>query len=205
MWRIPVKYMSPARKPAGLKTRHETAAEKQVSAQAEESMRPRRELPMDAPARLKDHKIAAATWREIMRNYAELEAVVVTRMDMDHLLDYCIMTEQVSELDTMRGVAYHIWLELNKKHEELNAENRFDDAVLMAISVVGAFDAIVKLDARSERKRALLKQYRESLYITPRARAGAAPAKKEKEIPPDEMEQLLDDVTDYVNGDQGHG
>ena len=30
-----------------------------------------------------------------------------------------------------------------------------------------------------------------------------APAKKEQEPPPDELEQLLDDVTDFVNG-EGH-
>jgi len=59
---------------------------------------------------------------------------------------------------------------------------------------------VVKLDGRVDRKRSLLLQWRQSLYLTPRARAGAAPAKKEKEEAPDPLEMLLNDVSDFVNG-----
>jgi hypothetical protein len=47
--------------------------------------------------------------------------------------------------------------------------------------------------------------WRQSLYLTPRARAATAPTKKEKEAPPDELETLLDDVSDFVNGEKGNG
>lgn len=51
-----------------------------------------------------------------------------------------------------------------------------------------------RLDARADRKRALLLQWRQSLYLTPRARAGAVAARKQPEQPVDELERLLNEV-----------
>lgn len=165
-------------------------------------MKPRSELPQGTPARLKKHKAAAVAWRRLMRIYGELDAEIVSRLDEDLLIDYCILMEQVAELDIMRKTAYQIWLELSKKHQDLMTAEDFDEAVVYAIKVVDAFNAIVKLDARADQKRKTLHQWRQSLYLTPRSRAGVAPAPKEEEIPPDDMELLLGDVTDYVNGGQ---
>ena len=191
----------PARKPADLIVRAETKADKERRVDGERSLRPRRELPMDAPARLDGHDIARGAWRRIMRIFADLEAEVVTRLDQDLLIDYCILLEQVVELDHMRKAAYRVGLQLAERHRQLISEDKSDDAVLLAIKIVGAFDAVLKLDARADRKRDLLLKWRQSLYLTPRARAGAAPAKKEPEPPPDDFEQLLDDVSEFVNGD----
>lgn len=190
----------PARKPQDLHTRHSTQAEKDARTAAEASLKPRRELPIDAPARLKDHDIASATWRRVMRTYAELDAEIVTRLDLELLLNYCLLIEELGEISGMRKVAYLIWLELGKEHEKLTKAHQFDDAVIVATQVVGAFEAILKLDTRLDRKRALLHQWSQSLYLTPRARAGVAPSKKADEPPPDDMGQLLDDVMDYMNG-----
>ena len=193
----------PARKPQELHSKNDRhIARKQKRGEAESAMLPERSLPTTAPARLRGHKIAEDTWRRIMREYSGIEAKIVTRLDQDLLVDYCMMMEQVSELDTMRSAAFQAWLELSAHHEELKHEGQTEQAIFLAIEVVGAFDAIIKLDARSERKRALLKQYREALYLTPRARAGVAPNKKEAAPPPDPMEQLLGTVTDFVNGDE---
>lgn len=192
-------------------------------------MAPAHELPMQAPARLKGHAVAAEAWRRLMRGWSEIEAQVVTRLDMDLLVDYCILMEQVSELDRMRKVTYGLWLEMGAAHEKLKRliaeteteakkaresdpekagqaaakiEHLEEQAILAAAKVVDAFEAVVKLDSRGDRKRALLLQWRQSLYLTPRARAGAAPSKKEKEPETvDPLEQLLNNVTDYVNGD----
>jgi len=193
----------PARKPSSLIQRHETAAEKAQRSERESQLRPERSLPMAAPARLDGHEIAQAAWRRMMRTYAGLEGEVVTRLDQELLLNYCMLVEQLAEIDTMRKTAYAAWLLLAKAHEKLVEAGQFDDAVLMAVQVVGAFDAVLRLDGRADRKRDLLHKYSQSLYLTPRARAGTAPAKKEQEPPPDELEQLLDDVTDFVNG-EGH-
>jgi len=49
----------------------------------------------------------------------------------------------------------------------------------------------------------LIAAYAEKLGLTPTARARLAKRKAEQETP-DEMERLLDDVSDYVNGGQGN-
>ncbi len=209
----------PAPKPKSLITRHETKAEQAEREERESAVMPSRPLPKQAPAILKGQKVASETWRRLVRMYSELEAEIVSRLDMDLLVDYCMLTQQVAELDVMRQSAYSVWMRLSKKHEELakeaktfaddgkrtEAKEKSELALEYATKVVGAFDAIVKLDARSERKRALLKQYRESLYMTPRARAGVAPKGKEPESEEDDpMDKLLNEVTDFVNGESGH-
>ncbi|GAP11755.1 hypothetical protein BECAL_02948 [Bellilinea caldifistulae] len=177
----------PVRKPRALIVRHETAAEKTERESREMAMRPNRDLPLSAPARLRGHEIAEATWRRLMREFMSLEGEIVTRLDFDLLVDYCILTEQVHELDAMRKAAYDRWVSL--QIEQASEE-----------TLVEAYDVVVKLDSRTDRKRALLLQIRQSLYLTPRARAGVAPAKKEPDEPKDELEKLLDDVSDFVNG-----
>jgi phage terminase small subunit len=200
MWRIQLNTM-PAKKPASLIKRHETAEEKSARASRESSVRPEHSLPKSAPTALRNHKLASEAWRRLSRLYGEVEGEIVTRMDADQLVDYCLLAEQVLEIDQLRKSAFDIYKLLEA--ERVKALDLGDVVLAISLSerVTGAFDGIVKLDARSERKRALLKQYRESLYLTPRARAGAAPEKKEKEEPPDPLEQLLGNVTDFVNGD----
>jgi len=189
----------PAKKPAGLIERHETAAEAAERAQKENALRPRRLLPGEPPARLDGYLIARATWRRMMRRWSELEAVIVTSLDWDMLIDYCILMEQVVELDKMRRSAYQVWEKLDEALEKLSDETPAEDQVKMWMKVGGALSDATKLDGRVDRKRALLHQWRQSLYLTPRSRAGTAPTKKEKEEPPDDMEQLLSEVTTFMN------
>jgi hypothetical protein len=192
-------------KPAGLVTRAETKAKKAQRAQKEEALRPGRGLPLNPPARLKDHKTACFVWRKLMRRYAELEAEIVTGMDWLIVENLCLSVDELDQLSHMRTVAYNLWLELGEEHDRLKKEGLVADAVLMAINVIGAWDAILKLDGRIDRKKDLIHKLSQSLYINPRSRAGTAPAQKEKEVPPDDMEQLLDQVDDIFNGNQGHG
>ena len=192
----------PARKPRDLHNRHDTKADRQARADHESSVDPGGGLPMSAPARLVGHPVAEAAWRRLMRLYSEMEAAIVTRLDMDLLIDYCVLLEQISEIDKMRSVAYAVWLTLAGAHEELLKRKERDAAAEMAVKVTGAFDAVIKLDGRADRKRALALQLRQSLYLTPRARAGVAPAKKEEPEPPDELEQLLNEANGIVHGGQ---
>jgi hypothetical protein len=166
-------------------------------------MQPRRDLPVDAPARLAGHEIASAIWRRMMRQYNELEAQIVTRMDQDLLIDYCILTEQVTELDELRKSAFKAWKSLDSKWPQVEEQLEAKELMRALVQLQSAFTDIVKLDGRVDRKRALLLQLRQSLYMTPRARAGAAPKEKEKELPKSAMAKLLDDVvndvTDFVH------
>lgn len=206
----------PARKPAGLNRSHDTAENKAKRANNEAALTPQRGLPTVAPKRLKDHQVASSAWRQAMRMYNELEAEIVTRLDLDQLVDYCLLTEQVQEMDRMRKVVYGIWLELGQRHADVKAESEHtedpdaaeameEQAILLASKVVDAFEAVIKLDSRVDRKRDLLKRWRESLYLTPRSRAATAPSKKERETPTDDLENLLNDVSQFVNGEKGNG
>jgi phage terminase small subunit len=189
----------PARKPKSLITRHETNAEKAARAAHEAQFRSGKGLPMDAPARLAGHAVAEAAWRRLMREYGSVEGEIVTRMDLDILVDYCILLEQVTELDALRRDAYLIWQILNKSwtqtQEELEAKERFAYVDKLDQSL----DNLVKLDTRADRKRSLLLQLRQSLYLTPRARAGVAPKQLEPEEPQDDMEALLNDIENELN------
>jgi hypothetical protein len=137
-----------------------------------------------------------------MREYRSLEGEIVTRLDLDLLLDYCVLAEQVHELDGMRATAREIYKNLSKLYSQFMKNNQETDALLMASKVTSAFDAVVKLDGRVDRKRDLMFKMRQHLYLTPRSRAGVAPSQKEpeaKEIDP--MAMLLGEITDFVNGD----
>ncbi|PKN85586.1 MAG: hypothetical protein CVU46_10475 [Chloroflexi bacterium HGW-Chloroflexi-8] len=191
----------PARKPKSLIKRHETAAEIQARIERESSVRPEKSLPINAPSRLRGHNVAKQTWRRLMKVFTEIEGEIVTRLDMDLLVDYCILAEQTEEIDSMRKMAFASWQLMAKVQEELTKLGKVDEAVLVASKSIEAVDAIIKLDGRVDRKRALMLQHRQSLYLTPRARAGVAPTKKEKEEI-DPIDAFLNEVTDYVNGDQ---
>jgi phage terminase small subunit len=192
----------PAKKPTDLINRHETAEETAQRAQRDASMRPKGALPTAAPAALKAHAAAQAIWRRMMRVYGELDAEIVTRMDQDLLVDYCILGEQVMELDQMRQAAYNTWKTMNDALDDLPEEMAAEERIERMAKVNSAMNDCVKLDGRVDRKRTLLLQWRQSLYMTPRARAGTAPKTREPEEPKDALETLLDDVTSYMNGGQ---
>jgi phage terminase small subunit len=147
-------------------------------------------------------KIAAEAWRRVMREYRSLEGEIVTRLDLDLLLDYCVLAEQVHELDAMRATSREIYKNLSKLYNQFMKNGQETDAVMMANKVTGAFDAIVKLDGRVDRKRDLMFKMRQHLYLTPRSRAGVAPSQKEREKEVDPLEAFLNEVTEYVNDGQ---
>lgn len=190
----------PARKPSSLHTRHATAAEKAERNRAESSMTPDRPLPKTPPARLKGHPAAAAAWRQLMRTYGELQAEIVTRLDLDLLVDYCLLMEQIAELDQMRDAAFTVWREMTELWKQLPKEIPFDEKLDIAMKIQGAEAELLKVDARADQKRKTLHQWRQSLYLTPRSRAGVAPPKKAEEQPLDPMDALLGEVIDFVNG-----
>lgn len=163
-------------------------------------MRPANALPKSPPARLKDHPAAAAAWRQLMRTYGELQAEIVTRLDLDLLVDYCLLMEQIAELDQMRDAAFTVWREMTELWKQLPKEIPFDEKLDIAMKIQGAEAELLKVDARADQKRKTLHQWRQSLYLTPRSRAGVAPPKKAEEQPLDPMDALLGEVTDFVNG-----
>ena len=192
----------PARKPAGLRNRAETKAETAARIANEAALEPERGLSIQAPTRLKNHPVAQAAWRRLMRMYGELQATVVTRLDMDLLIDYCILMEQVGELDELRKSAMDTWRAMLAAWPEIVASMDAKKILEVSALLQATYSDMIKLDGRVDRKRAFLLQLRQSLYLTPRARAAAVPEKKEKPEEPDELEKLLDDVENTLNNER---
>jgi len=189
----------PARKPASLIERHDTADEKAARVASESAMTPKARLPESVPVALSNNPIASREWRRLMRMYNSIDADIVSRLDMGMLQDYCMLLEQMFELDELRKAAVDGWrvaqkiLDVIQKRIEDNPEGEIDIKAFAKAqeSVNWAYDKIIKVDGRVDRKRALLLQLRQSLYLTPRSRAGVAPAEKPKEEPEDDMTRLL--------------
>lgn len=183
--------------------RHNTQAEAQARAEAESALVPKRKLPESEPALLKGHLTAAREWRRLIALYNSLEAEIVSRLDMGMLLDYCMLIEQLEELDELRAASVKGWRSAQAILDAFGQQQADDDAESIDIktwikaqeAVNWAYDKIIKIDGRVDRKRALLLQLRQSLYLTPRSRAGVSPSEKAKEEPKDDMEKLLESMT----------
>lgn len=167
----------PKAKPIALHTRHATKAEKSERQAAELSLTPVSQLPEAPPALKKGHAPALAAYRRLMALYSELVAEVVTALDLDLLIDYCLILEQIAQMDVMRADVI----------KALAAAKRAKKGEQIGIWM----DRLLAIDQRVERKRGMAHRLRESLYLTPRARAGAAPPRKPAEPEADEMEQIL--------------
>lgn len=150
---------------------------------AELSLTPISELP-PAPAELKGHRAALAVYKKLTALYSEVIAEVVTAFDLGTLVDLCITVEQIGELEELRT---SLLRRLTKTR---------DDEKRTALE-----DRLLSFDARIERKKVFAHRLRESLYLTPRARAGAAPPRKPAEPEADEMDALLAEAEDVISRD----
>lgn len=182
----------PAPKPLELHNRHNTKAEKQARLDAEAALHPEKGMPSTTPATIKDDKIAAKTWRRMLKEYGHLKAELVSRLDIDLLLDYCIVTSQIVELESMRSNSFKVWKYLNDQRVQLAKDDDHLGALALIDKIQKAYDVIIKIDARLDAKRKLIFSYRQSLYLTPRSRAGVKPAEDtEKDAPVDPLEAAL--------------
>lgn len=200
----PVKVFMPAKKPAGLNVRHDALADAKARVDAESALVPRRKLPMSEPVALKGHPVAAREWRRLIALYNGIEAEIVSRLDIGMLLDYCMLIEQMDEMDALRAASVKGWRTAQEILDALSPDAGGGGEIDIKAwakaqeAVNWAYDKIIKIDGRVDRKRALLLQLRQSLYLTPRSRAGVAPAEKPKEEPKDEMEALLESMKENV-------
>lgn len=184
----------PAKKPASLIVRAETKAMRKKRADGEAALQPREPLRLKPPARLTGHPVASALWRRMIAMYNGLGAEIVTRLDQDMLVDYCLLDEQSGEMDRLRAVAMKNYERAQRTLDRKAEKGEVDLKLLIKWqdSVNWSLGEVVKLDARVDRKRALLHILRQSLYLTPRSRAGVAPPEKPPEEPKSEMAKIID-------------
>lgn len=184
----------PASKPGTLSKRHSTAAERKGKKAAESAVTPRTGLTLKHPDELKGHKTAIATWKRTVSLYAEVDGTIATAFDRDLLVKYCLLEEELLELAAMRK-------EIKQEYAtQLKAARRFKptskeikDYVNMWNMVNGLFQRFQGMDARLDGKRKLLHVLSQSLYLTPRARAGVPPPEKPPEKKKSKMAALLDE------------
>jgi phage terminase small subunit len=182
----------PARKPSTLSTRHSTKADREEREGSEAAMLPKTLLGKSPPSALTGHTHARATWSRLVGLYFETEGTIITAFDSDLLIKYCLAEEELHELTKLRKEIAKLWEVHTKLLSKLkpNNENLKD-----YFGALGAANALLQrfqgMDARLDGKRKMLVTIAQSLYLTPRSRAGVAIPEKEPEEPESDMDRLL--------------
>lgn len=183
----------PVKKPSILNVKNDTKDALADRASAESALTPKTDLSIKPPLSLSGYKIAAATWKRVVGLYMEIEGKIATSFDLDILVKYCLLEEEVVELADMRKVIKKEWqTQLNAAKKIKPTTDTLKDYVKMWEIVNGLFSRFQGMDARLDGKRKLLHTLSQSLYLTPRSRAGVEPPTKAPEEPKSEMEKLLD-------------
>jgi hypothetical protein len=184
----------PAKKIASLLSQHDAKAARMQRSLNEAALDPKMELTLTAPGRLKSCKGAGAKWKQMIKMYRRLDAAIVSGLDQDLIVDVCILDTQLEEMDQMRAAAVKNYANAQKILDRKAAKDEIDPKVLIKWqdSLNSAEGMIVKIDARVDRKRALLLSLYQSLYLTPRSRAGVVPPEKPPEKEKTDMEKFLD-------------
>lgn len=186
----------PATKPAALVDvdQHQGKRAHVDRVASEHALMPRTDLSLAAPAILRGHSKASRTWKRIVGLYAEVDGKIATAFDADLLTKYCLLEEEVDELALMRKRIKTTWetQERNAKAIKPSAEN-LKDWLHMWDVVNGLLTRFQGMDARLDGKRKLLHTLAQSLYLTPRSRAGVTPPLKEPQEPQTEIDKLLNE------------
>lgn len=198
----------PASKPVELHKRHNTKSEIAERKEAEAALHSERGLSLLPPKSIKKDKVAAATWRRLIREYSRLEAELISRLDFDLLIDYCNVMSQIDELDHMRTSSYEVWHFLNEQRKKFIEDKKFLEALGLIKDIQKSYDVIIKIDARLDAKRKLAFSIRQSTFMTPRSRSGVKPPQDpEKAAPIDPLEAKLNErfkkVAAKVDGGSG--
>jgi len=183
----------PAKKPISITTRHNTKAEAAAKSAAESALSPQSRLSVAAPARLRGHTKAIGVWKRTIGLYLEIDGEIATAFDQDLLIKYCLLEEEASNLEKMRDQIHDDW-EVNQKAAKKikPSDDNLETWVKMWGVVNAMFQRFQGMDARLDGKRKLLLAIAQSLYLTPRSRAGVAPPEREAEAPKSAMGALLD-------------
>lgn len=183
------------RKPAALIVRHETREEKAQRLASEDAMTPREPLQATPPKNLKGQR-AREVWKKTISLYKSVEGgKIATAFDSEVLIIFCELIEDVKKylvirdgIDAKRAVLEKQIAKPPRAGDEAGWKNylKLQDQL---IAIVGR---LCSLDSRVDSKRAKIHDLAQSLYLTPRARAGMIPAEKDAEPERSEMEKLLD-------------
>lgn len=160
-------------------------------------MTPTRSLRKLPPRALEGHKTAVAVWNRLRRLYDKTDADLATPFDEDLLTIYCLaMEEAFDQLPDMKKSALISYHTLETVVDELSKPGKdvdFDTLMDVTKAMTQLLKEIKGIDARLDVKRSHIHKMMQSLYLTPRTRAGVAPPNKSPEEDLSEMDKLLDD------------
>jgi hypothetical protein len=187
----------PARKSIALITAKESKENLERRAMLEASMTPREPLEVDPPARLKKHKTASEIWTRTIALYISIDGQIVTAFDRDLLIKYCLLEEELLWLEDRREKVDEEASAIEKMTKKRPGVKDSDERWKAYLGLLKQYSAVLArvqgYDARIDGKRKLSHQIAQSLYLTPRSRAGVAPPEKDLPKPKNPMEELLDD------------
>jgi hypothetical protein len=186
----------PAAKPNSLSRRNTSKADSAARTEAESAITPVTRLTVKPPKELSGLRTAAALWTEVITLQEQTQAAqdgspIITSFDRKILIAYCKLEEEClrweAKRDETEKKAKDIWAQISKlrpKGEEMKN-------YVALLTQYNALDARVQgWDGRLDIKRGLLHKIAQSLYLTPRSRAGVNPPEKEKPST-DPMENVL--------------
>jgi phage terminase small subunit len=133
---------------------------------------------------LTGHKSAASTWRRIVALYFEVDGKIITAFDEDLLVKYCILEEECLAMEKLRDAVLKDFSKVHDRLDRIKPKGPELKEYYKALEQVNALLARYQgLDARLDGKRKLLHALAQSLYLTPRSRAGVAPPQRQPEKP----------------------
>jgi phage terminase small subunit len=182
----------PARKDSSLNRRHDSKKDILDRESAENALKPTTKLSAAPPLALDDHPHARKIWKRTIKLYTEIQGEIITAFDEDLLIKYCLAEGELLELQGLRKAITKLWDQHSKwlaklKPTNENLKNYFN-ALNQANALLKQFQG---MDARLDGKRKMLLTMEQSLYLTPRSRAGVAPPERPEDEPDSEMDKLL--------------
>ena len=177
----------PARKPTALidPKRAKVSIEKREAREAAElAITPTTQLSTDPPPLLQKRKVARETWSRLVQLYLGVQGTLITAFDEDLLTKYCILEEECLWLEAKRSEVDRNAVKLDKQLAKINPKGEQLKTYYQLLEQYNALNTRVQgLDARLDGKRKLLHSLSQSLFLTPRSRAGVAPTEKPTEKP----------------------
>lgn len=179
----------PAKKHKALSSRHDAAADRETRIAAESALAP--ELSGRVPPELFNRPTAQKVWKRVISMWSNVEGgdQIITGFDQDLLTIYCLaLDEAYVELPRLKTEAWDAYRLLKNKLKTVD-----DEKALLEITrqMVAMLKEIKGIDSRLDVKRSHLHKYLQSLYMTPRSRAGVAPPEKAPEEPESELERIM--------------
>jgi hypothetical protein len=177
----------PAKKPLALIVRHDTKKEIRERSERESAMVPTELLSVDVPHALEGerYKYAAKAWKRCVSLYLDLQSAIATPLDENLLVKYCKAEQQFIEMEKLRDEKINEWEVARGKANKIKLTGdakQLKEWRQMWELINDMERVITVLDARLDAKGKYIHSMQQSLYLTPRSRAGVTPSKRKAEV-----------------------